>query len=201
MQTMNTSELKTNNVVKIKGIYHLKKCVVDTPKAQAMALEVEEVAKRFGWDAYREILKDFHSRFLVWESLAIENLVVNNGLEMLARVISGDVTYTGVINYCTLGDGNTAVNATDTTLDNEVYRKLVTGTSYSGANAYISTFFNQTEVADTIEEIGHVIDGTGSVNTGRQFSRIEAADTVELPVTKSSSETLTVDYRATFANS
>ena len=185
----------------VKGIYTLKKCTVDTPKAQKMALEIEQVAKLHGWEAYRDALKDFYKLFLSWESAPIHNLVVDDGLEMLARIISGDVTYTGVLNYCTLGDNNTAVSASDTTLGNEVHRKLVTSTTFSGNEAFISTFFNQAEIADTIEEIGHVVDGTGSADSGQQYSRIEAADTVELPVTKSASETLTVDYKSTFANS
>lgn len=183
----------------LKGEYTLRKCTVDTRKAIALVRDVEASAK-FGWSEYRRMLSELYRRHLSFEAAPIPNLVVNNGLEMLGRILSGDVTYTGVWNYCAFGDSNTAVNAADTQLGSEVYRKQVTSTTFSGNEGFASTFLNQSEDADTYEEIGHFIDGTGTTNSGRLFSRIEAADTVELPVTKSLTETLTVDYKVTFAN-
>lgn len=189
----------TKNKATVKGVYRLTKCDISTPEARSMADFVVLEAKK-GWHAYRKALEEFHKAFMLWQSSPIENLVVDRGLEMLARIITGDVSYTGVLNYCALGDSNTAVNAVDTALGNEVYRKTITSTTFSANEAYASTFFNQAEIVDTIEEVGHFVDGSATTDSGRLFSRIEAADTAELPVTKGATETLTVDYKVTFAN-
>lgn len=199
------------------GIYTVSKCDTRDPVAKRMEREITEIiawGKSFvaaagndpalrdknrliAWKEYRRAIEDFHRLFLV-QQIVIHNKVVDRGTEMLARIISGDITYTGVINYCALGTGSAAGAAGDTQLGTEVFRKLISSGTYSANAAFISTFFTATETTGTYGEVGHFIDGTGSANSGRLFSRIGDPDTTELPVVKSSSESLTIDYKALF---
>jgi hypothetical protein len=173
-------------------------CDISSKEAQKMMREIEYASKR-SWSEYRELLDRFHSLFQK-RQFVLTNKVVDRGLEMLARSISGDVVYTGAINYCAVGTGTLASAAGDTQLGTETARKLVSSTTFSGPIAYISTFFTQAEAIANIREIGHFVDGTGTANSGRLYSRIGDPDTAELPVNKTALDTLTVDYRCTFSS-
>jgi hypothetical protein len=192
--------LRGTSKIAVAGIYTLTKCDVRTPEARRMQDDIAAAARE-DWRLYRTLLASFNRRFGIWQSAPIHNLVVNDGLNVLARILANDSTYTGVINYCALGTGTTAVAAGDTTLGTEVFRKAVTSQTFSANEAFISTFFTAADDDDTYNEVGHFIDGTGDADSGQLFSRIEEADTAELPVTKSNTETLTVDYKVTLTAS
>ena len=213
---MKTLQTRKEGVL-AEGEYTLSKCQVDSRGASRAMAEIEEivawgrdiVAKashdpilkmknmQIVWSEYRRAIQDFHRLYLTHQ-LVLHNKVVDRGTEMLARIISGDVTYTGIINYCALGTGTAAGAAGDTQLGTEVFRKLKSSGTYSSNQAFVSTFFTATETTGTYGEVGHFVDGTGTANSGRLFSRIGDPDTTELSVTKSSLETLTIDYKATF---
>ncbi len=94
-------------------------------------------------------------------------------------------------NYAALGS-NVAVPAnSDTQLGTETYRNLVASRTSSSNIAYITGFYSATEVTGTFREAGLFIAGTGSANTGTLLSR------VAINITKSSSETLTLDWSFT----
>lgn len=200
-----------------KGEYTLTTCDVRDPAAKKMAAEIEGIIDwgrtlvasashdpqkkvqnmQLAWKEYRRAIVEFHRLFLV-NQIVLHNKVVDRGTEMLARIISGDVTFTGVINYCALGTGIAAGAAADIQLGTEIFRKLKSSGTFASNQAFISTFFTATEVTGTIGEVGHFVDGTGSANSGRLFSRIGDPDTTELVVVKTNTETLTIDYKATF---
>jgi hypothetical protein len=104
---------------------------------------------------------------------ADHNLVVTMGRNVIARLLVGDVTYSGQINYGALGTSSTAVGNSDTQLGTEVYRKLFASHTTDGNNvAYVDFFYAATDWNGTANEFGNVIDGTASANTGRLFSHI-----------------------------
>lgn len=104
---------------------------------------------------------------------ADHNIVVTMGRNVLARLLVGDVTYSGQINYGVLGTASTAVSNSDTQLGTEVYRKLFASHTTDGNNvAYVDFFYAATDTNGTYNEFGNVIDGTASANTGRLFSHI-----------------------------
>lgn len=199
----------------VAGEYTLSTCNVESPQAKKMMREIEEIVawgqrmvekaspmRKFAvmdeaWKEYRRAIAEFHRLFLV-NQMVVHNKVVDRGTEMLARIISGDTTYTGIINYCALGTGSAAGAAGDTQLGTETYRKLKSSSTFAANAAFVSTFFTAIETSGTFGEVGHFVDGTGTANSGRLFSRIGDPDTTELSVTKSTSETLTIDYKATF---
>jgi hypothetical protein len=104
---------------------------------------------------------------------ADHNIVVTQGRNVLARLLVGDVTYSGQINYGALGTSSTAVSNSDTQLGTEVFRKLYASHTTDGNNvAYVDFFYAATDTNGTYQEFGNVIDGTASANTGRLFSHI-----------------------------
>jgi hypothetical protein len=94
-------------------------------------------------------------------------------------------------NYVALGSGTNAPANGDTTLQTEVYRNLVASRTYANNIAYLTGFFSATETNGTYKEAGLFIEGTGAANSGTLFSR------VALNITKSNTETLTLDWTIT----
>jgi hypothetical protein len=104
---------------------------------------------------------------------ADHNLVVTIGRNVLARLLTGDTTYSGQINYGALGSSSTAVSNADTQLGTEVFRKLYASHTTDGNNvAYIDFFYAASDTNGTYAEFGNFIDGTGTANSGRLFSHI-----------------------------
>lgn len=128
-----------------------------------------------------------------------ENTVVNAGLTVVANLLSDLGTYTTKrINYCAVGDSNTAVTAGDTTLGNEYERKTISSSNVSGDTLYFSTYFALNEAVGTIEEVGMFFDATETANSGVLFSKIVGGS--DLPITKDNTESLTIDYSLTISN-
>ena len=97
------------------------------------------------------------------------------------------------INYCALGSGTNAPANGDTTLQTETYRNLIASETNANNIAYFSGFFSATETSGTYREAGLFIAGTGSANSGTLFSR------VAVNITKSGSNTLTLDWTVTIS--
>lgn len=132
-------------------------------------------------------LKKFQTRQVI-----VNNLIVNDGLNVLAQRLSGDNTYSAQINYTALGTDATAPSATDTQLGTETYRKALSSGTFLNNVAFIETFFNPTEVTGSFEEYGNFIDGTASADSGELFNRFTQS------ITKTSSESLNVLSQITF---
>lgn len=127
------------------------------------------------------------------------NLIPTVGKTAFAAQISGDnTTDIGDNLYIALGSNVTTPAITDTQLGTEVVRKLQQSTTYSGAVAYVSTFFAAWEATGTHREFGLFWNGTtstasGSANSGILFSH------VAVNITVSATETLTVTFQITFS--
>lgn len=100
------------------------------------------------------------------------NLIPTVGRNVLARLLAGDTTYTGEIDYGALGNGvaPSFTNAS-TILSNEVYRKQASSQSFDDNIAYIDWFIASGDVADqTFTEFAAFIDGTGAADSGQAWS-------------------------------
>ncbi|MDF1498513.1 MAG: hypothetical protein P1P85_04145 [Patescibacteria group bacterium] len=181
------------DLIKIKGKALLSFCEIKTDEARELEKRVKEASEKGNHAGYMKLKEELYKKFGT-RKVVLENIVTTAGRTVLARLLIGDVTFSGEINYCALGTDATASTVGDTTLGVEVFRKQISSGSYSTSNAYISTFFTATETTGTYNEIGHFIDGAAGVNTGQLFSRIADPETVELPITKSATESLTIDY-------
>lgn len=101
------------------------------------------------------------------------NLITTRGRNVLARLLTGDATYNGEINYGALGTSSTAVTNADTQLGTETYRKIYASHTTDGANvAYVDFFYAATDCNGTYNEFGNFIAGTGTANSGRIFSHV-----------------------------
>ncbi len=119
------------------------------------------------------LLRELEDAGIIERHLAAHNLVTTVGRNVLARLLAGDATYSGQINYGALGSSSTAVANSDTQLGTEVYRKLFASHTTDGNNiAYIDFFYAASDTNGTYNEWGSFIDGTASANTGRLFSHI-----------------------------
>lgn len=115
------------------------------------------------------------------------NIFVNSGKQSILDRFTG--LSTGLITYLALGSGTNVPLASDTTLQTETYRKVITSRTRSGLKFYSSTFIPSTEGDGTYKEIGLFGDSaTASANSGTLFTRA-AVDEV-----KNSGESVTIDY-------
>jgi len=180
--------------IKIKGEAILSICDMSSLEAQNLQ---SRISKAFGQE-YRSLVDELHSKFLK-RRVVIPNLIPTVGRTVFAMILSNTLTYTGVLNYCALGTDPTGSANANIKLGTEVFRKLISSKTYSANVAYISTFFTATETTGTYKEVGHFIDGGVGADSGQLFSRIADPETAELPLTKSNTESLTIDYKITIS--
>ncbi len=125
-----------------------------------------------------------------------KNVICNNGLNAICKLLTGDTTYTGEINKALLGTGTgAAAAATDTTLETETYRNdMASGTDDSNI-AYLTAYFTETECSGTYKEFGNAIDGAAGVDTGRLWSHVKGLTWV-----KDTSTVIVVSQKYTLAS-
>ena len=132
------------------------------------------------------------NRICKTEVVFADNIVPTVGRTMIANNLT-DATPTNsmLINYAALGsDGTTPANG-DTTLGTEVYRNVIASLTNANNIAYATAFFNATETSGTYAEAGIFSDATATTDSGILLSH------VLISVTKSTSETLTIDWELT----
>lgn len=126
------------------------------------------------------------------EVFEYDNVITQDAWEMIANNFTDPTPdYSMLLNKALLGTGTTAPQDTDNQLETEVYRNNLASKSNSANLAYATAYFNPTEVTGTFREAGIVVDGTGVINTGLLVSR------VAINITKTSSQTLTLDWTLT----
>lgn len=120
-----------------------------------------------------------------------DNLFVTTGRNAIAeRARGGD---TGKITYCAVGTGTNVPSASDTTLQTEVFRKLIASRTRSGYVVTFKAFYNTSEANAALKEAGLFgDDATGTTDSGTLFAR------VNINRTKNSSQTLTISWDVTF---
>lgn len=123
------------------------------------------------------------------------NVIATVGFEAIGEILAASYVGNGDIDYMALGDDNTAVAASDTTLGNEVYRNATASGTAEGNIVYLTAFFNETETDGTYEEFGNFIDGGAGANTGKLWSHIVTGGWV-----KTNTDALIVDCKYTFTS-
>ena len=124
------------------------------------------------------------------------NVLCNNGLNAICKLLTDDTTYTGHINKALLGTGTGAAEAaTDTALETESYRNdIASGTDDSNI-AYLTAYFTETECSGTYKEFGNCIDGEAGADTGRLWSHVKGLTWV-----KDTSTVIVVSCKYTLAS-
>jgi hypothetical protein len=141
--------------------------------------------------------------FITHQTPWFDNLILNQGLDILGTSSSVASSATGVFNYCQVGTGTSVPTATQTKLDNYLANTsstvFVSNTS-SGAPLYKRTaitnyVFGQGAIIGTISEIG-----IGWATTDKLFSRALITDSggAPTPLTLTSIDQVTVSYGLTY---
>lgn len=142
-----------------------------------------------------EILKQFPG--VVESQQIFENLSPTAGFRQVTKAMSGNIA--GVeeimVNVHAMGNGSTAPGSSDTQLESEAVRKHLTSRAYEDNKAFYTIFYTASEAIGTFSEIGLFINGDPDVpDSGSLWDRSL------LPITKSGTQTLTIDYEDTFIN-
>ena len=123
----------------------------------------------------------------------VHNIIPTVGRAVLANQLTNAIpTPTSPrITFSALGTGVTAPSNSDTQLQTETFRKAIASETNSNNVAYATAFYTAAEVSGTFTEAGLFIAGSIAFNTGTLFSR------VAISITKTLTETLTIDYTVT----
>jgi len=127
------------------------------------------------------ILATLRASGVIQEVKHVHNIIPTTGRSVLARLIVGDTTYSGEVDYGALGsDATPAFTNASTILGTEVYRSQADSQAFDDNIAYIDWFVAAGDVADqTFEEFGAFIDGTGSADTGQAWSLLKTGGWVK----------------------
>lgn len=175
----------------LKGVYTFTKAFLETPEQHALNERI--TLNRAKGLPYMDLVRQLNSLCRT-EKRVVENLIPTVGRTMIAdNLTNSSPDNTMLVNYIALGSSGTSPANGDTTLGTEVYRNAVASKTNANNVAYISGFFNSTETTGTYAEAGIFSDGTASANTGILLSH------VLISVTKSATETLTVDWTLTIS--
>lgn len=177
---------------KSKGRYIITLADVVTEEAKRLEERFIKARDAGKMELANQLIRRLNKKF-GHEPIVIDNLIPTIGRSAFAKRLCGDTTYTGTVNYVLLGTGSTAPANSDTQLTTETYRRLIFSATPVNNIAYITGVFTAAEVSGTFAEVGLVIDGTGTVNTGQLYSHALAA------ITKSAIQTLTIDWVVTLS--
>jgi hypothetical protein len=133
-----------------------------------------DLIRKFILTGNQQIFRYLQEKGIILGFTEKHNLITTVGRNVLCRLLAGDTTYSGQINYGALGTGGSPSPANGSTqLQTEVYRKIYSSHTTDGNNiAYVDFFYAATDTNGTYTEFGNFIDGTSSANTGRLFSYI-----------------------------
>ena len=177
--------------VKIKGLVTLKSFLIECEEALALDT-ILRTSQNITPESYNTMIRRLEALCFVRQA-QYQNLVVLTGRAVFARLLAGDTTYSGAINYGALGTGTTAVAAANTQLATEVARKVYASRTQSSAQTTIDFYYSKADTNGTYQEFGTFIDGTATANSGQMFNRVLTGGW-----TKSSAEAMTVSIQFDF---
>ena len=175
---------------KVKGVIRQFRLRVDEDRKDYVIGKLREYVKTKDV-FYLELLKSMG--FLI-EHTEQKNLITTVGREVMARLLTGETTYSGEINYGALGSGTTTPANADTTLDTETVRFLTSAQAYDENIAYVDFFIEAGTATGTHEEFGNFIDGAAGADTGQMWSHILTGGWV-----KGASDSLFISCQYTFS--
>ena len=179
----------------LKGVYRFTKAIIETPAQWKLHDKIVEYQK-YGKD-YIPLVRKLNKMCKI-EIFEYENIITAVGRGLLANnLTNASPTDDPRINYTALGTGNTAVANGDTTLDVEAYRRTTASATNADNIAYVTAFYSATETSGTFKEAGLFCNGTASADSGVLFSRVLLNSGTG--ITKSVTETLTIDYTLTIS--
>ena len=158
---------------------------------EALQVQDQNEVKMYG--VYKFTLRDINTGEVTVKEY--KNLIPTVGRAAIASWLtnSSPTPASMRLNYTALGTGTTAPANGDTQLQTETFRKAIASETNSNNIAYATAFYTAPEVSGTFKEAGIFMNATGTANSGTLFSR------VAIDITKTTSQTLTIDYTITIS--
>ena len=179
----------------MKGIYTFTKAKLETKEQWDLHKKIKALEN--AGKEYMHLVRKLNE-ICKTEITVVENIIPTVGRAMLANNLTNtSPTDTPRINYTALGTTDAAVSNADTVLDTETFRKTTASSTNADNVAFVTAFYDATEVTGTFKEAGLFVNGSASVDTGVLFSRVLLNPTAG--IVKSSTETLTIDYTITIS--
>lgn len=178
----------------LKGVYTFTTADLVTPWHFTLNALAEDLQAQGHADQALQVIRHLNDICQTHKTI-VENLIPTVARAALANWISNASPSPASIriNYSALGTGATAPANADTTLQTETYRKLVSSETNASNIAYITAFYTATETSGTYAEAGLFMNASATPNDGTLFSH------VAISVTKTTSNTLTIDYTITIS--
>jgi len=145
------------------------------------------------YGVYKFTLRDIHTGEVIVKKY--KNLIPTAGRSAIASWLTASSPSPASmrLNYTALGTGATAPANGDVQLQTETYRKAIASATNASNVAYATAFYTAPEVSGTFTEAGIFMNATGTANSGTLFSRVAVS------ITKSTSQSLTIDYTITIS--
>jgi len=173
----------------LKGVYVFTKAKLEIKLHFDLQKQINELISQ-GKDAIH-LIRHLNS-ICKTEKFVYENIVPTVGRTMIANNLCNAVpTNLMRIKYAELGTSTQTPANSDTALIASSYRNAIASITNVNNVGYATAFFTATEVTGTFKEAGIFCDGTATQGSGVLLSR------VPINVTKTNSETLTVDWTLT----
>lgn len=187
-------KLIPNQKIGIKGeisTFRLRGDVKESTKIGGVG--VFDLLRQYQETGNQKILKFLREQNILLGETLKQNLIVTVGLNVLCRLLSGDTTYSGEVNYGAVGTAVTPVPVIgDTTLGTELFRSLKVSAAASTNITYVDFVYAAGDWNGTATEFANFIDGTGAADSGQMFSYIATGGWV-----KSAAESLFVSCKYT----
>lgn len=181
--------MNNNDSLKFTGKYKFTLCSIENESQRTLLEKIRKIKENGGFFDKELRLLHAMSKTRVYE---YDNLIPTVGRTLIAdNLTNASPDNDPRINYVALGSNATAPANGDTTLGTEVYRNAIASQTNASNVAYFTGFFDATETTGTYAEAGIFADGTASADSGILFSH------VAISITKSASETLTIDWTVT----
>lgn len=119
-----------------------------------------------------QIIKALRDTGAVLDFKYNQNIIPTTGRNVLARLLAGDATYSGEVDWGAIGTGvSPSFTNASTQLSSEQFRSQADSQVFDDNIAYIDWFIASGDVADdTYTEFGAFIDGTASADSGQAWS-------------------------------
>ena len=181
-----------NENLHLKGNFVFTKAEISTDKQKKLERKIRQKRDN-NQDCLRLINK--LNRMCNINKYYEKNLITDAGKNMVANNLASAAPDTPDINLnkTAVGSGDSQPSASDTTLESEDYRRNTASSTSTGTDFNLTAFYGATEVSGTLKEHGLFANGGGSADSGVLFSRV-LLDESSGGITKSNSETLTIDY-------
>jgi hypothetical protein len=161
-------EAALNDPARVTGRLTLSNFLLTSPRAREIDARLRS-AHDMPQQQWHSLMREL-ALLCPIRTLEKRNTVVLSGRSVMARILLGDTTYSGAINYGALGTDSTAPAASDTALGAEVARKLFARRTRTDAQLNFDFFYSQLDTDGTYEEFGMFIDGDAAADSGQLFN-------------------------------